>query len=302
MDVSTQKKNFFALSSDPKTGFWLLTVAFVVVGAAVIVWCWVEHTPVSIPISADEGHAHSPRTTLPDFGSGSSVGAAAGDVGSGNTQEGATDNGRRQISPDLAEKYLSAASGKADALGALYFYTKDPAYLAAIKDRLALEPQAGVLLSIISYYEKGTPEDRAKILRQAHATFPGEAILTACLAGTEASLGNQSGALGLLGEIKDLSGLKAKSLEREQTFRDLLLLGGTNTAEAWKNAASREGENLFGISAIVSSLSKSVNEISRLPVESRIEAACNVVALARALDPRGVRSRAGSRATIRRGG
>lgn len=186
------------------------------------------------------------------------------------------------------KEYLNAATNEADALGALYSFTKDPKYLSSLKEKALTDPKAALLYAILSYSPDNPDQgwgERLSVLRAAHKNAPNDVPLTAALAGIEAKMGNHQDALTLLNTIKNTSAIRNASLERQKAVRELMLLNGTDVAEAWKQASSKEGDNLLAFCTMVGPLVKSIKGISQLPLDVQIEKTSAVVALAHALNP-----------------
>lgn len=193
-------------------------------------------------------------------------------------------SGSKEIS---VESFIRAATNKSDALGALYLSTGNRIFLDELRERAVTDPEAAIFLVIISKRNGESDRERLSILKAAHERFPENGVLTACLIGIDAKVGDPGEVRTLLADFKDVSGFSDSSAQREQEIRDLLIQGGMSTMDAWKVADREEGDNIFALTTVSGlNLQSKLNTIlTGLTSEASASVISGVVAFAEALNP-----------------
>jgi hypothetical protein len=198
------------------------------------------------------------------------------------------------------QQYLDQAPNRSIALFVLSWLYGDPAHFRALKERVQLEPEAGVLLAVLLKRQNAKAADYVKFLREGAQAFPDDRALALCLAGAEAEIGwstrsesrradaagGYTAAIAALRRAAETGAGDLGATERQQSIRAWLTMIGTPDDLVWKKAAHADAEPQWVLSGLLQSSAAAIRSMKETTtLEDRVQLANDVFKLRALLNP-----------------
>ena len=189
------------------------------------------------------------------------------------------------------QQYLDQAPNRSIALFVLSWMYGDPAHLRALKERVHLEPESGILLAVLLRRQNAKAADYVEFLRAGAKAFPNDLALALCLAGAEAKIGwttrlGYSTAIAALHRAAEIGAGDLDAKERQQSIRTWLTMIGTPDDLVWRKAAHADAEPQWVLSGLIQSSAAAIRSMKETTtLEDRVQLANDVFKLRALLNP-----------------